>query len=130
MMEDIYSIDSTCIATGEKIKYLTGLLNSKLCNYQLFENALKTGMGDLIISVQALEPLLVYYPTEPEQQKIETLVDEIISLKKSGKDTTALECEIDLMVYKLYGLTYDEVKVVEPGFGINEDEYERYKFDK
>jgi hypothetical protein len=43
---EIYCLDSTCIATGEKIKYLTGLLNSKLCHFQLFNSAPKTGLGD------------------------------------------------------------------------------------
>lgn len=126
---EIYSLDSTCIATGEKIKYLTGLLNSKLCHYQLFENAPRTGMGDLIISVQALEPLLVYYPDEQEQLKIEVLVDQILSEKKSNPraDTASLEREIDLIVYKLYGLTHEEVKVVDPGFEMSEGEYEGWK---
>lgn len=54
--EELYSLDSTCIATGEKIKYLTALLNSKLIKYMLTEYAPRTGMGDLLISVQALDP--------------------------------------------------------------------------
>src|SRR6218665_3222068 len=120
---EIFCLDSTCIATGEKIKYLTALLNSKLCNYQLFESAPKTGMGDLIISVQALEPLLVYYPTDKEQNQIEALVDEILKRKKSNQDTTDLEKEIDILVYKLYELTYDEVKIIDKDFGLNETEF-------
>ena len=32
--------------------------------------------------------------------------------KKDGKaDTSALECEIDVLVYKLYGLTEEEIKM-------------------
>lgn len=120
---EIYCLDSTCIATGEKIKYLTGLLNSKLCNYQLFETAPRTGMGDLIISVQALEPLLVYYPTDKELKKIEKLVDEIIKKKKANQDTTAIEKEIDVLVYKFYELTYEEVKIVDNEFWMSEEEY-------
>ncbi|MEI2674369.1 MAG: TaqI-like C-terminal specificity domain-containing protein [Chitinophagaceae bacterium] len=124
---EIYCLDSTCIATGEKIKYLTALLNSKLCNYQLFESAPKTGMGDLIISVQALEPLLVYYPTDKEQKKIEKLVDEILKKKKANHDTTSLEKEIDVLVYHLYELTYDEVKIIDKDFWQSEEEYNNYK---
>ena len=126
--EEIYCLDSTCIATGEKIKYLTALLNSKLCKYQLFEKAPKTGMGDLIISVQALEPLLVYYPDDREEKIIEKLVTKIIEKKKKGQETTSLENEIDIMVYKLYGLTYEEVKVIDPDIEqvISEKEYEKF----
>jgi hypothetical protein len=127
--QEIYCLDSTCIATGEKIKYLTALLNSKLCQYQLFEKAPKTGMGDLIISVQALKPVLVYYPEEAEQKKIEKIVDKIIEKKKLNQDTTALENEIDIMVYKLYNLTYEEVEIIDPQIGniINKTEYEKFQ---
>lgn len=109
--DEIYCLDSTCIATGEKVKYLTALLNSKLCNYELFENAPKTGMGDLIISVQALEPLHVYYPNEKEEKQIVTLVNRILAAKKadSQADTLPWEAEIDARVFQLYGLTEEEM---------------------
>ena len=32
----------------------------------------------------------------------------------SGEDTTAEENKIDIMVYKLYELTYNEVKIIDP----------------
>lgn len=127
--EEIFSLDSTCIATGEKIKYLTGLLNSKLCNYLMFESAPKTGMGDLIISVQALEPIPVFYPNEQQELLIVNIVDKIIDNKSQGKDTTALEQQIDNLVYHLYDLTYDEVKVVDPEFGLSEEEYNNIKIE-
>jgi adenine-specific DNA-methyltransferase len=122
-----FSLDSTCIATGEKIKYLTGLLNSKLCNYQLFESAPRTGMGDLLISVQALEPLPVFYPSDKEEKLIVDLVDKIFGRKKQGEETTELESKIDLLVYKLYQLTYNEVLVVDPAFPLSKEAYENYK---
>ncbi|MEP7269803.1 MAG: Eco57I restriction-modification methylase domain-containing protein, partial [Saprospiraceae bacterium] len=107
--KEIYCLDSTCIATGEKIKYLTALLNSKLCQYQLFESSPKTGMGDLIISVQALEPLLVYYPNDEEQKQIETLVNKILELKKEKLPTINFENKIDALVFHLYKLTESEM---------------------
>lgn len=106
---EIYCLDSTCIATGEKIKYLTALLNSKLCNYQLFENAPKTGMGDLIISVQALEPLHVYYPNDNEEMIFNYFIDLILHLKKHKKTSSFFEQLIDAMVYELY--FPEEIKV-------------------
>ncbi len=47
--------------------------------------------------------------------KIELLVDEILAEKKqnSDADTSEKECQIDQMVYKLYDLTDDEIKIVE-----------------
>ncbi len=126
--EEIYCLDSTCIATGEKIKYLTALLNSKLCNYQLNENAPRTGMGDLIISVQALEPLKVYFPDPEFEKMIVQLVTQIIDAKKndSNADTSYLENQIDLLIYKRYDLTYDEIKIIDPGIKkiISKKDYE------
>ena len=117
-----FCLDSTCIATGEKVKYLTGLLNSRLSHYQLFGLAPKTGTGDLIVSVQALEPLLVPPVTETNQHlaaQIEDRVDRILASKRTDPDAdiTELENEIDQMVYSLYNLTTDEIKIVEEAIG-------------
>ncbi|MBR4645783.1 MAG: hypothetical protein IKO75_01525 [Bacteroidales bacterium] len=48
-----------------------------------------------------------------------------ITLFYPQADTSAWETEIDFLVYKLYGLSYDEVLVVDPGTGITREEYER-----
>ena len=34
------------------------------------------------------------------------------------------------MVYKLYELTFEEVKIVDPEFGMNKSEYDRYEMPK
>jgi hypothetical protein len=41
------------------------------------------------------------------------LVENIIAKKAKGEDTAALEREIDELVYGLYGLTAEEIAVVE-----------------
>ena len=76
------------------------------------------------------EPLLeipIFNPSEKLQLPFITLVDKILEGKKVGADTSAWEAEIDLRVYKLYELTYAEVLVVEPGFGMSEGEYEGFQ---
>jgi hypothetical protein len=35
--------------------------------------------------------------------------------------------QIDVMIYKLYELTYDEVLIVEPAFEMSREDYESYK---
>jgi hypothetical protein len=110
--EEMYCLDSTCIATGEKIKYLTAVLNSKAGLYQLFKTSPQTGTGDQIISVQALEPLLVHYPSDEVEAKFNLMVDYILFIKKS-KDALfqsvtnenvsgIFENLVDMMVYELY----------------------------
>ena len=49
-------------------------------------------------------------------KQIGTLVDKIIYLKQTygcSADTSALETQIDHLVYKLYGLTPEEVGIIE-----------------
>jgi hypothetical protein len=110
--EEMYCLDSTCIATGEKIKYLTAVLNSKAGLYQLFKTSPQTGTGDQIISVQALEPLLVHYPKPNIELKFNLIVDYILFIKKSKEQlfqnttkeliSSVFEEIIDMMVYELY----------------------------
>ena len=113
----MFCLDSTCIATGEKVKFLTAVLNSRVSHYQLFGLAPKTGTGDLIVSVQALEPLLVPPITQTNEHlvvEIENKVDKIIAVKHvdQNADTSNLENEIDKLVYELYNLTEDEIAIV------------------
>lgn len=110
--EEMYCLDSTCIATGEKIKYLTAVLNSRAGLYQLFKTSPQTGTGDQIISVQALEPLLVHYPSEKVEAKFNLLVDYILAIKQSKEVlfqnvtnehiSNYFEDIIHMMVYELY----------------------------
>ena len=109
-------LDSTCFASGENLKYLIGILNSKMGNYLLQESP-KTGTGDLLISVQAIEPIKIPLPdaNNEQQQQIIALVNQILSAKKENPatDTTDLEKQIDELVYALYGLMEEEVFMIE-----------------
>lgn len=107
-------LDSTCFATGEHVKFLCAIFNSKLGHFMLQDSS-KTGTGDLLISVQAIEPIVVPFPSEDSKREIESLVDRILSAKKLDPqaDITNLEREIDRLVYDLYGLTEDEIAIVE-----------------
>ena len=48
-------------------------------------------------------------------ERVEKLVDKIIEAKKENKDsdTKELEKEIDTLVYELYGLSEEEIKIIE-----------------
>ncbi|CAA6821988.1 MAG: Unknown protein [uncultured Sulfurovum sp.] len=47
------------------------------------------------------------------QKPFEILVDKILKLKEKKQPTKVLEDEIDVMVYKLYGLSEDEIAIIE-----------------
>jgi len=106
-------LDSTCFLTGNNIKFLIAYLNSKVAIKQLLENSPKTGTGDVITSVQALEPILIPNLSALEQQPFIKLVEKILTKKEKGNDTTDLETQIDQLVYKLYNLNADEIKIIE-----------------
>ena len=50
-----------------------------------------------------------------QQQPVIALVDRILVAKKANPsaDTSSLEAEIDQLVYQLYGLTQEEIAIVE-----------------
>ena len=52
-----------------------------------------------------------------DQQPIISLVNRILSAKESDPkaNTSALEAEVDKLVYSLYGLTKEEIKIIENG---------------
>lgn len=97
-----------------------GLLNSKLILF-FYGNITQTIRGGYYRFIrQYLEQIPMV-----ESSSLESKVDQILALKKedAAADTSALEREIDVMVYKLYQLTYEEVKIVDPEFGLSEGEY-------
>ena len=62
---------------------------------------------------------------------IKEVINQILNLKSQNPqaDTKHLEDQIDIMVYKLYELTYDEVKIIDPEIEkvISKEEYERFE---
>ena len=65
-------------------------------------------------------------PIIPPTDEITRLVEDIVSSKEMSLsyNTSALEQQIDLLVYHLYDLTYDEVLIVDPETPITREEYE------
>ena len=60
--------------------------------------------------------MLPFYPLSTKDQvPFIHIVDKILTAKKSDPkaDTTALETEIDQLVYQLYELTAEEIKIIE-----------------
>ena len=105
-------------------KYLLGLLNSKLIEFWLKKKGKMQG-DNFQLDKEPLLDIPIHKPTEIKQNLIITLIDQILTLKKDNQesDTTILEQQIDNLVYKLYDLTFEEVKVVDPAFALSEEEY-------
>ena len=106
------------------LRYLLGILDSSLLNY-LFA----TKFLNLAVKGEYLKQLRIPVSSAATKNQLEALVSEILELKKANisADTTSLENQIDFLVYHLYGLTYDEVLIVDPETPISREEYEAYK---
>ena len=106
------------------LRYLLGILDSTLINY-LFA----TRFLNLAIKAEYLKQLRIPIPSALILKQLESLVSKVLELKKVNieADTTSLEYQIDFLVYHLYGLTYDEVLIVDPETPISREEYEAYK---
>lgn len=93
------------------LKFLTGLLNSKLIMFWLKKKGKMQGDNYQLDKEPLLSiPIKTDYTTE---NIIAQLVDKIILLKASNSETFAIEHQIDLLVYKLYGLSDEEISTVE-----------------
>ena len=112
------------ILTSEKtpIKYLLAILNSNILKYYFGFIGVMTAGGAFTLKHSTIQELPIKIASN--QTVFTKIVDEILDNKSQGKDTTALEQQIDNLVYRLYNLTYEEVKVVDPEFGLSREEYE------
>ena len=97
------------------LKYVCGLLNSKLIlNYVKERYSSSSYNGGIVFTKEMINDLPL--PSdEVKKTKLVTIVDQILALKKqkSSADTSALENEIDQLVYALYNLTPEEIALVE-----------------
>ena len=95
------------------LKYLTGILNSKVSHFWIRWNCPELQGGTRELSTIFFANIPIPEADSKTKNNITKIVDQIITLKKQDKDTTPLEKNIDEIVYSLYGLSDEEVKVVE-----------------
>ena len=94
-------LDSTCFATGRSVEYLCCVLNSLMGHY-LLKDSPKTGTGDLLVSVQAIEPIRI-----PTKLDYETRLSNLLN-KQIACWSTEVEEEINDIVFSMYGLSTSE----------------------
>jgi hypothetical protein len=99
------------------LKVLLCLLNSSFANkwYSLKYETTHMAGGYLRFDIPYLEQLPIPNIPESYQSRLIPLADEIIKTKNANPaaDTSALEHEIDRLVYRLYGLTEEEIRIIE-----------------
>jgi adenine-specific DNA-methyltransferase len=113
--DGMYLNNSAYFISGHSLKYLTAILNSKLCDFYFSQKTAVIAGGRKRYTKQYVEQNPIPIIDEKDQQPFIDKVDQILSLKKDNpeEDTVALEREIDFMVYELYGLSVEEIAIVE-----------------
>ncbi|WP_187949516.1 class I SAM-dependent DNA methyltransferase [Helicobacter pylori] len=117
-----YAEATSFILTGEHLHYLLGMLHSKLITFAFKTFYAGGGLGESGYRYKKafIERLPIPKITEKNQEladKITALVEQILQAKaKDPKaNTQELEQKIDALVYQLYNLTDEEVKIIENG---------------
>ena len=102
--------------TKNNLLFLLPFINSKVCQF-FIRNFAAPRLGDSFIETKIIHLLKFPIPqvSQIEKRKLITLVEEIIKARQSNQqaNTSALESEIDHLVYQFYGLTEEEIKIVE-----------------
>ncbi len=116
--DEMYFNDKTFFIPTKDF-FLLGYLNSKLAWFYLKKICSVLGDpekgGRLELRTIYMETLPVPKVKPQQAKEIAQRVEKILALKKKDQttDVSALEDEIDQIIYKLYNLTPDEVKIIE-----------------
>ncbi len=121
-----YILDSTFMITGKNLKFLIAILNSNTISWWIKLSAATLGDGSYGAKIYIEKSPIP--PITPQNQhivkQIEELASQILSLTQSDDyeenlqkqaQVKNLEKQIDSLVYKLYGLTEEEIKIIEGG---------------
>jgi hypothetical protein len=111
----MYLTNSAYFITGHSLQYLLAILNSKLCDFYFFQKTAKIAGGRKRYTKQYVEQNPIPILSQEEQKPFIHWVEKILESKKENPaaDTSSLEAEIDQLVYRLYGLTEEEIGIVE-----------------
>ena len=103
----------------DSLKSILGFINSKFSQY-IIRKIIAPRLGNTYVETKIIHLLeLKLTGGLNDNKSLQSLADQILTAKKANPqaDTTALEAEIDQLVYELYGLTDEEIAIVEDSVG-------------
>jgi len=115
---NIFFNNTIYMIVGDNIKTLTGMLNSQIIKW--YFPLISTDLGNkgqrffkIFVEIMPIPPITP--ANQPIASQIEALVDSILAAKKDNPqaNTQEQERQIDQMVYQLYDLTEEEIRIVE-----------------
>ena len=106
------------------------LINSKISLFYIKEKYRGSSYNQGInFNPDMLNNLPVPYISKGTMKTIISTVLKIIKEHELENDTLLLEADLNKLFYKLYELTFDEVKVIDPEFSLSKKEYEAMKLE-
>ena len=111
---EVFCVNSAYMLSGSFVKFLCAVLNSQLIGWFMRKTALNSGMGVVRWIRSTIDTIPIPRPDRNDNESIVGVVDDILQTRAASgvANTSDLEKRIDVLVYKLYGLTNDEVEVV------------------
>ncbi len=119
-----FGLSSNVVVSKDKkysLMFVLGILNSRFARYWFYKHGKKRGIG-VDIGVSKLREFPVKKAQSKVQAPIISIVNKILPITKDEDyfqnprkqaKLKELEREIDKLVYQLYGLTDDEIKIIE-----------------
>ncbi len=104
------------------LKFLLGILNSKLINYW-FSYYFK----DVNIKPDQLRKIPI--KIAKDETPFVSIIDAIIQSISNEEVVKELEFKLNILVYKLYNITHQEVLIIDPEFSLTQEEYNNYKIE-
>ena len=110
-------ISNIILKGNNSLEGLLGILNSKLFNWLYSKRYFDYEIKPIYLRNSPL--------CDTNNKELNRLVKEIISIRNADEkaDISKITDAIDKLVYKLYQLTYNEVKIIDPEFALTEQEY-------
>lgn len=112
-----YTNDKTSIFIPPSLPFALAIVNSQVSWWITRQSFASRQGGFFEFKPMYVSKLPIPSANSAQQSDLEKRVNRIIAAikKDSATDVSALEREVDEIVYKLYGLTKDEIKIVEEG---------------
>ena len=104
---------TTFFIQSNDIYYLLPLMNSKLITWYFDLICNESGVGTNRWKKTYIENLPIIKASKKEEAQLINFGKEIMSLKSNDFCTKEIEKKVDLMIYKLYGLSQPEIEIIE-----------------
>lgn len=128
--DEFYCVDSVhsiIQASSEfELKYILAILNSKLGNYLYKLLITEDGKVFAQVKLTFLRRIPIKKSVAKAQEKIGEIVDEIIAKNKNDENSQALIDKLDIIIFKIYKVSYPEIQQIVPDISFSEEDYENF----